>query len=60
VASLVESKQPPTLRQRALSNLALEQALKLPVDVVATQAGTKGSAFARIGRGKAQALDASA
>ena len=54
---LVESEHPPTLRQRALATMALEQALNLPVDIVATQIGTKGSAFVRISRSKAQALE---
>ena len=47
----------PTLRQRALATMALEQALNLPVDIVAQQRGTPGSAFARIARSKAQPLD---
>lgn len=55
---LVESERPPSLRQRALATLALEQALQLPVDIVATQAGTQGSAFARIARSRAQLLEA--
>ncbi len=54
---LVESQNPPTLRQRALATLALEQALNLPVDIVALQRGTAGSAFARIARGNAQPLE---
>lgn len=54
---LVESQAPPTLRQRALATLALEQALNLPVDIVALQRGTAGSAFARIARGSAQPLE---
>ena len=53
---LVESAAPPTLRQRALATLALEQALNLPVDIVAMQRGTPGSAFARIARSRAQPL----
>lgn len=53
---LVETTQPPTLRQRAHATLALEQALGLPVDIVAVQRGTPGSAFARIARAKAQPL----
>ena len=57
---LVESEHPPTLRQRALATMALEQALNLPVDIVATQTGTHGSAFARIARSQAHALEASA
>lgn len=57
---LVESEHPPTLRQRAFAIMALEQALDLPIDIVATQIGTPGSAFARIARGKAVALQASA
>jgi predicted nucleotidyltransferase len=54
---LVESQDVPTLRQRALATLALEQALNLPVDIVALQRGTAGSAFARIARRKAQPLE---
>ena len=54
---LVESAGLPTLRQRALATMALEQALNLPVDIVAQQRGTPGSAFSRIARGKAQPLD---
>ena len=54
---LVESAGQPTLRQRALATMALEQALNLPVDIVAQQRGTPGSAFSRIARGKAQPLD---
>jgi uncharacterized protein len=51
---LVETETRPTLRQRALATLALEQALNLPVD--AAQRGTHGSAFERIARSRAQAL----
>ena len=54
---LVESQQPPTLRQRVLATMALEQALDLPIDIVASQIGTPGSAFARIARSKAQLLE---
>ncbi|MEO8299143.1 MAG: nucleotidyltransferase domain-containing protein [Burkholderiales bacterium] len=53
---LVESTAPPTLRQRALVTLALEQALQLPVDIVTVQRGTPGSAFARIARSRARTL----
>ena len=45
---LVESAAPATLRQRVLVTMALEKALALPVDIVAVQRGTPGSAFARI------------
>jgi hypothetical protein len=38
--------------------MALEQALEMPVDIVAMQARTRGSAFARIARSRAQALEA--
>ena len=55
---LVDTASPPTLRQRALATLALEQALNLPVDILAQQRGTHGSAFARSVRGKAQPLGA--
>ena len=54
---LVESAAPPTLHQRALATMALEQALNLPVDIVAVQQGTAGNAFARIARSKAQPLE---
>jgi predicted nucleotidyltransferase len=57
---LVETETRPTLRQRALATMALEQALNLPVDIVATQRGTPGSAFERIARIHAQALAAGA
>jgi len=57
---LVESEHPPTLRQRALATMALEQALNLPVDIVATQRGTRGSAFARIAASRALLLEAQA
>lgn len=53
---LVETAGPPTLHQCALATLALEQALNLPVDILAQQRGTHGSAFARSVRGKAQPL----
>ncbi len=54
---LVESELPATLRQRALATMALEQALNLPVDIVAVQRGAAGSAFARIARSRAQTLE---
>lgn len=54
---LVETQAPPTLHQRALTTLALEQALNLPVDIVAMQQGTSGSAFARMARSRAQPLE---
>ena len=54
---LVESAAPPTLHQRALATMALEQALNLPVDIVAVQRGTAGNAFARIARSRAQPLE---
>lgn len=57
---LVESANHPTLHQRALATLALEQALNLPVDIVAQQRGTSGSAFARSVRGRARVLEATA
>ena len=53
---LVESQSPPTLRQRSLATMALDRALNLPVDIVAMQRGTEGSAFARMARGRALAL----
>lgn len=57
---LVESVEAPTLRQRALATIALGQALNLPVDIVAVQRGTTGSAFSRIARSKARPLEAAA
>ena len=57
---LVETEAVPSLHQRALATLALEQALNLPVDIVAMQRGTPGSAFAQIARRAAQPLDAAA
>ena len=53
----VDTARPPTLRQRALATLALEQALNLPVDILAQQRGTRGGAFARSVCGKAQPLE---
>ena len=53
----VDTARPPTLRQRALATLALEQALDLPVDILAQQRGTRGGAFARSVCGKAQPLE---
>lgn len=53
----VESAAPPTLHQRALATMALEQALNLPVDIVAVQRGTAGNAFSRIARSRAQPLE---
>lgn len=57
---LVESAAPPTLRQRALATMALEQALNLPVDIVAVQRGSAENAFARIARSRAQPLESPA
>ena len=54
---LVECASLPTLMQRARATMALEAALNLPVDIVATQRGTPGSAFARIARSRAQSLE---
>ena len=53
----VESPNPPTLRQRALAIMLLEQALNRPVDMVVVQKGTTGGAFARMARSKAQPLE---
>ena len=55
---LMESAAPATLRQRVLVTMALEKALALPVDIVAVQRGTPGSALTRIARSRAQLLDA--
>ena len=57
---LVETAAHPSVRQRALATMALEQALNLPVDIVAHQRGTHASAFARSVRAKAQALECTA
>lgn len=57
---LVETAQHPSVRQRALATMALEQALNLPVDIVAHQRGTPGSTFARCVAAKAKALEVSA
>ena len=54
---VVESSVPPTLRQRALATMHLERALNLPVDIVARQRGTDGSAFARMARARAEVLE---
>ena len=54
---LVETAAAPTLHQRALATMALEQALNLPVDIVAVQRGQPGSAFVRIARGQAQPIE---
>ena len=54
---LVETAAAPTLHQRALATMALEQALNLPVDIIAVQRGHPGSAFARIARGQAQSME---
>lgn len=56
---LVETEHPPTLRQRALATIALEQALNLPVDIVVRQRGTQGGSFSRVVVHYAQALEAS-
>lgn len=56
VELLVESATQATLRQRTLVTTAFEKALQLPVDIVALQRGTPGSAFARIARSRAQPL----
>ena len=45
------------VRQRALTTLALELALGLPVDIVARQQGTPGGSFARVVQRHAQAID---
>ena len=55
---LMESAAPATLHQRVLVTMALEKALALPVDIVAVQRGTPGSAFARMARSRAQLLEA--
>ena len=48
-------------RQRCISarlaTMALEQALNLPVDIIAVQRGHPGSAFARMARGQAQPVE---
>ena len=54
---LVETSGRPSVRQRALATMALEQALNLPVDIVAHQRGTPSSAFERSVCAKAQPLE---
>lgn len=54
---LVESATAPTVLQRARTKMALEQALGLPVDIVAVQRGMPGSAFVRIARSRARLLE---
>ena len=51
---LVETAAHPSVRHRALVTMALEQALNLPVDIVAHQCGTSASAVARMVHGNAQ------
>ena len=51
---LVETAARVMLGQRARITKQFEQALESPVDIVALQRGTLGSAFARITRGRAQ------
>ena len=57
---LVETATEPTVRQRALATMALEQALSLPVEIGAQLRGTPGSAFVQIARAKAQLLGVAA
>ena len=57
---LVETAAHPSVRQRALATMALEQALNLPVDIVAHQCGTPASTWVRVVQGRAQALEAAA
>ena len=54
---LVETAQHPSVRRRALATMALEQALNLPVDIVAHQRGTSASAFEQMVRAKAPLLE---
>ena len=54
---LVETAAHPSVRQRALATMALEQALNLPVDIVAHQCGTPASAFERMVSANAQLLE---
>ncbi len=55
---LVETDEQPSLWQRARATMALEQALGLPVDIVAVQRGDAGSAFVRMARARAHPLAA--
>jgi len=54
----VETAAHPSVRQRALATMALEQTLNLPVDIVAHQRGAPPSASVRMVQGRAQALEA--
>lgn len=45
---LIESSTPPNLRQRALIKLFLEDALQIPVDIVAKQKDAKPKPFQAI------------
>ncbi len=54
---LVESRDPPSMRQRAMAKMVFERRLNLPVDIVAVQRGTVGSPFIRIARNRSRPLE---
>lgn len=53
---LVETEAPPTLRQRALATVRLEQSLQLPVDLLVVERGSRATAFTRLARASAKPL----
>lgn len=53
----VETEGPPTLRQRALATVRLEQSLQLPVDLLVVERGDEATAFTRLARAKAKLLE---
>lgn len=55
---LVEAPGAPTLLQRAAATLALEDALQIPVDILAVRQGDAGSAFVQAVRPRAAPLGA--
>jgi predicted nucleotidyltransferase len=55
---LVETEAPPTIRQRALATVRLEEALQLPVDLLVVERGSQASAFTRLARARAKLPEA--
>jgi predicted nucleotidyltransferase len=55
---LVETDAQPTLHQRALATVRLEQALQLPVDLLVVERGSQATAFTRVARARAKPLEA--
>jgi predicted nucleotidyltransferase len=54
---LVEAPTVPTLLQRASATMALEDALQIPVDILAVKQGEAGSAFVQAIRPRATPLE---